>query len=307
MPRPLSFWLCWTLLSLGLAFICRAQEVPSAPRARGIVKVAKVVGDVSVIDTATTLTTKIAPNTLVVDGQVVETGANSSVVLVFSNGAVINLRANSRLEVTEFLQNPFAQAFSVRDAFNEPSSSSTKLILRKGEMISQVKKLNREAGSSFTVETPVGAAGIRGTAFRLGFIPSNTNARFILAMAEGLIRFVPTRGRAVDLPGGRQLVFDAEIDREGRVLSVPDLPEPTNVPASEQAVLQQTLTEAIGAAISIEFAAAAPGVAAPFSSPSATTVPTANAATNGGDVTGRTLASPPPTPPAQRTTPGDGE
>jgi hypothetical protein len=275
-----------------------------------VVKVAKIVGEASVTDVATTLKTKLALNSLVIDGQVIETGPSSSVILVLSNGAIVNLKANSRLEINEFLQNPFSTAFKIGESQQEPSVSTTKLFLRKGEVISQVKKLNREAGSSFTVETPVGAAGIRGTAFRLSYAPLDQVGRFTLSMAEGLIRFTPQGGRSVEVAAGRELTFSADIDPvTGAVRSIPTMPAPAAVSPGNQADLQQGLSEGFGAAITIEFPPAT-GTGGPFATSvsAVSAVPTATPATATVEpVNNSALASPPPTPPTQRTTPGDGE
>lgn len=318
MFRPASLWMSCLLLFCGMCVWSSAQAPSTGvASARGVVKVARIVGEAYVVDTSTSLKTRLSPSSLVVDGQVVETAAKSSVVLVFSNGAVVNLRADSRLEVAEFRQALFTKSLNVGQATNEPSSSNTRLMLRKGEIISQVKKLNREAGSSFTVETPVGAAGIRGTAFSLLYDRRGSVARFALTMAEGLIRFIPLRGRSVDVPAGKALAFDAAIDAAtGRVLSVPETPAPADVAPADAAGLQSALSEAMAAAASIQFAPAS-GTGGQFSvgtatSTSDTTTPTTETAAAAGDATGTTeptssaIASPPPTPPAERTTPGDG-
>lgn len=312
MPRAFSFWLSWMLLLCSGAFIASAQQPNTAPANRGVIKVAKIVGEVTVTDFATTLKTNVALNSLVAEGQSIETGPNSSVVLVLSNGAIVNVKSDSRLEVTQFLQNPFGAPFRVRDALNEPSTSVTKLFLRKGEIISQVKKLNRESGSSFTVETPVGAAGIRGTAFSLSYLPSADTGRFVLAMAEGLIRFLPTGGRSVDVAAGNQLQFSAQIDAQtGEVRSIPNNLAPTAIPGAGLATLQQALGETLGAAVSVEFPTSVDVNGQPIVGNVSTgaTAPTATAEASPASAPSPTtaLAAPPATPPAQRTTPGDGE
>ena len=53
----------------------------------------------------------------------------------------------------------------------EPGTSVTKLNLTRGELVGRVVHLNVDKGSEFTVRTPVGAAGIRGTIFRIIFRP----------------------------------------------------------------------------------------------------------------------------------------
>jgi hypothetical protein len=311
MPRALSIFFAWAFLLCGFVAFGHAQQA-ATPSLRGVIKVARVMGDVNVTDLATSLKTRVTTSTLITEGQVVETGPNSSVVLVLSNGAVVNVRADARLEITQFLQNPFSSTFKVGQATSEPSTSATKLTLRKGEIISQVKKLNREAGSSFTVETPVGAAGIRGTAFRLGYTTSGSTARYMLSMAEGLIQFIPLRGRGVEVAAGREVSFVAQIDpNTGAVINLPATFAPGEVSGADLASLQSFLADALAAAMNVDFApagangqfsvgAAATGETAPV----ATAAPSPDAGADAG-ATGP-IASPPATTPPLRTTGGDG-
>ncbi|HEU5079976.1 MAG TPA: FecR domain-containing protein [Opitutaceae bacterium] len=312
---------CWFTLLCGVAFVARAQSAApaapaaaaSSPQAHGSIKVARVTGEVFAVDKSSGLRSRVSQNSLVADNQVVETGHNASVVLVFSNGAVVNVKADSQLEISEFLQNPFADSFRVREATHEPSVSTTKLYLRKGEIISQVKKLNRDAGSSFTVETAVGAAGIRGTAFRISYlIGSNGVARYALSMAEGLIRFTPLRGRSVEVPAGREISLAAQINlTTSAVMSVGETSPAIEVSPAGMAELQQEVTDTVGAALNVQFVPSATTGQTPSSNSTATTTDssspnTAEPGSDTGDTSGP-LASPPPVPPAQRTTPGDGE
>jgi hypothetical protein len=311
MPRALIHWFRCAFLLCGFVAFAHGQAPAAAqPRGLGAIKVAKVVGEVYVVD-ASSARVRLTPSALVSAGQVIETGANASVVLVFSNGALVNVRANTQLEVNQFLQDPFSGTFSISRAVAEPSTSATRLNLRKGEVVSQVKKLNREAGSSFTIETPVGAAGIRGTAFRLSFVPRATAARFALTMAEGLIQFIPIRGRAVEVGAGKELAFDAQIDATtGQVLSVPDLPALVDVAPSDLAELQAVLLETMGASATIEFTpnpAAGTPVAGATSSTDAPAPEMASAAPGSDPATSVPAASPGPISDTPRLSPGSGE
>ncbi len=302
------------MLTVASFSLLRADEAPAAaivPTVHGTIKIARVSGDVFAVDHATGLKTRLSVNSLVSDGQTVETGPDASVVLVFSNGAVVNVKANAQLSVDEFLQNPFTSAFRLRDAIHEPSVSTTRLDLLKGEIVSQVKKLNRDAGSSFTVETPVGAAGIRGTAFLLSYHNEAGVAHFVLSMAEGLIRFAPLHGRPVEVPAGKEVSASATFDSSGKVATISDVSTPFQVSPASQAVLQQSVADVLGAAMHVEFAPTAQstnGGTSPTggnATPAAGSDPTASPSSN-NDSTDNPLASPPAVPPAQRTTPGDG-
>ncbi|GAB5558569.1 MAG: hypothetical protein SynsKO_02160 [Synoicihabitans sp.] len=116
---------------------------------------------------------------------VLTVGSGSRVILVFSNGATINVMEDSEVEIRQFYQDPFADDFSFAEAETEPSAvSRTEIFLSRGELVGQVKSLNDN--STFNVSTPAGTAGIRGTTFRVVFRPQgNGTAFFTVTTIEG--------------------------------------------------------------------------------------------------------------------------
>ena len=167
-----------------------AASVADAPMPPGLVLVAKVTGEVMMTVNGS------APVQLKVDDKIeqsakINTGAKGSVVLVFSNGATTQIAHDSELVLEEFLQDPFASTVKVSDMTDEPSTSRTKLTLKRGELVGNVKKLNHTRGSKFIVDTPVGAAGIRGTTFKITFRPTGTGQAFSfqLSTVEGNVGF----------------------------------------------------------------------------------------------------------------------
>jgi hypothetical protein len=194
----------------------QAPARPAAPAGRaaanhahaaGTVLVVRVTGEAYAMLAGGTARTPLKQGSLVLVGQVIVTGKNASVILALSNGATVTIAGDSVMAVEEFTQQPFAGAFRVTQLSKEPTSSTTRLNLVKGEIISEVKKLNKEAGSSFSIRTPVGVAGIRGTAFRLAFLDEGGGlASFALVMLEGEIetRFTG-RPAPVIVPQGKQL------------------------------------------------------------------------------------------------------
>src|SRR5690606_15609751 len=134
-------------------------------------------------------------------------GAGASVVLVFSNGASLNVGAESTLSIDEFLQDPFAEEVSVAELTEEPTSSTTRVRLTRGELVGNVKTLKHEQGSSFIVNTPVGAAGIRGTTFRIVFRPdASGRVFFTLSTAEGNVLFEAPAVEGVNVETGKEVV-----------------------------------------------------------------------------------------------------
>ena len=189
--------LSWLVLCAFAAVLSvRAQAPAAAPAAPaspppGLVLVAKVTG-------TATKTLNGERTALKVDDRVeqtakINTGLDSSVVLAFSNGATTQLGADTEMVIDQFLQDPFASTIQVANLDEEPSRSNTKLSLNKGELVGKVAKLKRTSGSTFTVQTPVGAAGIRGTTFRIVFRPTGTGQAFTfqLSTVEGDVNFTP--------------------------------------------------------------------------------------------------------------------
>lgn len=155
-------------------------------------------------------TINVVNGTELAQGYVINTDRNSSVVLVFSNGATLNLAQDSVLTIDEFTQDPFGDDISVSQLSAEPTASQTRLNLSRGELVGNVKKLNYDAGSRFDIQTPVGAAGIRGTTFRIVFRPDGTGkAFFSLTTVEGNV--VLAAG-SVNLPADTSVLGNQEVE-----------------------------------------------------------------------------------------------
>ncbi len=199
----------WGLL---FAFVCAfVAEVSAQGTQAGRIVLARVTGQVTLTLKSDGSTRAAVNNEQIAAGYVVTTAPEASVVLVFSNGATVNLRGDSVLDIESFLQDPFAEDFKIAEATAEPSTSTTRLNLTRGEMIGNVKRLNAAGGSSFTVQTPMGAAGIRGTTFRIIFRPDGTGrAQFSITTIEGNV---------VLIQGGVEIPIDAT-SGEAREISV---------------------------------------------------------------------------------------
>jgi len=114
---------------------------------------------------------------------------------------------------------------------NEPTVSRTNLRLEFGEVVGNVKTLNRAAGSTFSVSTPAGAAGIRGTTFRIVYRPTGDGQAFnyTLSTSEGVVLFEGTTpdgtAAAVNVPRRQEIVLVATINpaTNSIVVSMPAL------------------------------------------------------------------------------------
>jgi hypothetical protein len=286
-----------------------AQGSGSVARPPGRIVVAAVTGDVTVRSGDNPQNAiPLRKGVLISRDQTIFTGKDSRVVLVFSNGATVNLSEKSVLQIDEFLQEPLTEAVKVSTLSDEPTTSTTKLNLVRGELLSNVKHLRIDKGSEFKIETPVGAAGIRGTTFALMFRPDGRKASFALRMLEGLIRlsFANSR-RELDVGKGKQVLLnDIEIDASGKVISLPSTIQPSDVPTSSEAAMAASLQEIIQAQSDTTFDANAPATSPSNPGTPSGTPPTPETAAPAPDTVSPLSPAPQAVEPPARVTPADG-
>jgi hypothetical protein len=185
----------------------------SAQTQAGQIKAAKPEGEVMKLNKDGT-TTAIHNNDSLTETDVITTGAGASVVLVFMNGSTVRLGANSRLAIDEFKMDPLAEDLKMADYSSrekaEPSVSKTALNLSYGELVGDVKHLNKS--SSYSVKTPVGAAGIRGTIFKIVYTPqADGKAFFTVSTAEGLVVMQGVTEKEIPIASGKEVVVTVDI------------------------------------------------------------------------------------------------
>lgn len=198
-----------------------AAAKPAMPSGR--ILLAKVAGTVNrIMDGASTACTV---NDVVPPGTKLSTGGSSSVVLVFSNGAIVELGADSELVLQEFQQVPFGATFKLSEMEEEPSRSQTVLALNRGELVGRVKRLRFDQGSDFTVRSPVGAMGVRGApaTFRMLFRPSGAGQAFFnLRCTTGNVLFHSSQpaspeggvlGAGLSVPAGQEISIAVSVSQ----------------------------------------------------------------------------------------------
>lgn len=235
LPAFARFLLC--LVSL-VAFCTPAI----AQTKTGAIKAVKVSGQV-------TLTAADGKDSVVMENQtlketdVIRTGDNASVVLVFANGATVRLGESSRLAIVEFKMDPLAEDISVAALEREPSISRTHLHLDYGEMVGNVKTLN--TASSYNVRTPVGAAGIRGTTFRILLrFDAQGRVNFTLSTLVGRVVFtgtIPTAGGEVTRTGAEQ---EVSVETGNEVVAIATVTPGTSTVSSLQISNVQSMSTA---------------------------------------------------------------
>jgi hypothetical protein len=254
--------------------------------------VARVEGHVDAISNASGQSRVLHDGDLLSDGTTIVTAVGANVILVFSNGATLNVAADSTLNIDEFIQDPFADNIKISDLKAEPGTSTTKLNLTKGELVGKVVHLNVDRGSEFTVQTPVGAAGVRGTVFKIIFRPGpNGTTIFTVLTSEGRVVLRGVSPTPVDIPAGSKVVVSFDINN-----GVVSGPVSVSGATGSELAQVQVATQAIVTADATTVISNSGGG-------------TSGGGTNGGGTNGGTNGQPPsqPAPAPPQPTPGAGD
>jgi hypothetical protein len=243
--RALTF-LVISLVAGMAPLVGQAAPMASPAKVKGRIIAARIEGQVSAISTLDGTIRKLQTGDEISDETEVETAGGSNAILVFSNGASVNLAAESKLNIEEFIQDPFSDQLKFSDLKREPSTSVTRLNIVEGEIVGKVVHLNVDKGSEFTVKTAVGAAGIRGTTFRIVFRPNlkTGKAFFVVTTTEGTVVFKGVTASAVSIPAGRTVTatFDytapTVANPQGTVANTPVTITTTAVTSAETSQVQ---------------------------------------------------------------------
>jgi len=208
----------------------------SAQTAAGQIKAAKVEGQVSKIKADGT-TAPLKNGDMLTETDAVLTGKGGGVVLVFSNGSSVKVGSDTRLAIDEFKMDPLAEDLKPGELKGgEPSVSQTKLNLAYGEMVGDVKKLNKS--STYSIKTPVGAAGIRGTVFRIVFRPAaDGKAFFTISTADGKVVMEGVTTAEIPVDAGKEVVVEIDTNNPANPnIVTQDIPAATKTLITEASV-----------------------------------------------------------------------
>ena len=194
----------------------------------GIIKAFRVKGGVQLIDDSTGASSTLEDGQTFSQGYTVTTSENSSVVLLFSNGASVIVNAKSVLSVSKFLQEPYDPGLGeYTDLDADPSQSDTLLKMDYGEIIGNVKSLRQE--SNYQVDTPAGSAGIRGTTYTIKIERQFNDStglmsyKLTITNADGNVEFTTTgttSGTFEPIPEGTEVIIEADLNTDSNNLDV---------------------------------------------------------------------------------------
>ena len=196
---------------------------PFEDRGKGAIIIASATGKVMVIPAprySGSQEVKPVPRDVIIgeplpDGSTIMTGANSEADLLLTTGSLAKVGPNSKLVLSAFWQKDFrASAKKVTDLKEETSPSRVAFKLEIGDLVVDVKKLNRE--SSFVVESPLGDAGIRGTQFGFSSDPKSTG----LSVLEGKVTFQDSKKRTTSVETSKKI--EGTREGAGKLIVLPE-------------------------------------------------------------------------------------
>jgi sulfatase modifying factor 1 len=172
----------------------------------------------------------------IASGATLTTGGGASADLLLTNGTLAHLGANTKLVLTALYQKSFSGTNQkASELTREVSPSRTALKLEEGDLVVEVRKLNKE--SSFLISTPIAHAGIRGTQFKVKASADSAE----LSVLEGRVDFLDAEQTATAVETAK---------KAGAVKGA--LAKLEDMSASEQAEVKQAVEQAKGASASID-------------------------------------------------------
>ena len=174
---------------------------------KGAIIIAGLEGQVTVVNNTTQIPLppeKVVAGGVLFDGHTIKTGPSSKIILLLTNGTITTVKPETSLNFKKFTQEKFdTTQTKLNDLEGEPSSSNTVLDIEFGDLVVDVKKLDKK--SSFNIESPVGTAGIRGTVPAIS-VAKTPDGGFTqtTSMLRGEIAFTPSGGGLPTLLGPGQ-------------------------------------------------------------------------------------------------------
>jgi hypothetical protein len=201
--------------------------VANAALQNGKIQTDVTVGEVYTLD-AKAKPVRVIPGHYYDQGSTFSTKEDSTIQLVFSNGATLLLSPNTTVVVRTFKQVPINLPAPGKylEVDREPSPSVTEIILEKGKVVGEVRKLNSQ--SSYTIRTGVGIVKIKGTIFTVAYAEDvakgagNIDTSCVRGSVD-LTLFGSNSG-AVPVEAGKRITAQGPIvDENGKTRDIPEI------------------------------------------------------------------------------------
>lgn len=202
-PSPNPFCAMIRVFSLLVALLA-CSGLAAVPIAE--VKAVNVLGAVSLI-TADGSSATVQEQQRVGAGARLKTGADSTVTLYFSTGAVAILQPQSEVVLQRFEQAPYAARLGSFVSLKEdPSTSHVQIKVLSGKIVGRTASLRDD--STFEILTPAGTTRILGTSWSVTVAGPNAEGGYDVAVSkpDGTLVVVTSSGE-VALPDGASLTL----------------------------------------------------------------------------------------------------
>lgn len=218
------------LLALGLA----SPAAVSAALQKGIIEVGKTQG-VAVAKDASGRKANLTQGQTFKEGTRIETQANTTVQLIFSNGATILVTPETQIAIKVFTQvaSPLIVAGKYLELQAEPSPSIVQIELFRGKIIGEARKLN--PSTQFTVKTPVGLTRVRGTVWTDEYIfdEQKQSGQQTTTCVKGQVEVNDLKGSLpIPIIKGQEVVISAPAPKPPRLFLDEDEPLTGDMPPS---------------------------------------------------------------------------
>jgi hypothetical protein len=178
-----------TLITLVAATLVGCGQASLTPSTLTILSITE--GNVLVMKMDTNSWTEAQAGMSLEAGDIIKTGDNSSAEITFFDGSTIELQAGTEIKIASL------------DISTDTGSTTITLEQTIGNTISRVIKL-LDPASRYEVETPTGAAGVRGSVLTVQVIEDGTTW---VTNQKGNI-YTVAQGVEVQVPEGRQCVIN---------------------------------------------------------------------------------------------------
>lgn len=245
-------------LVTGVAGAFVALSAAVAELAPGALTAGSVSGNVTYATAGSSEFKPLVAGAALTQGSTVKTGANSSATIVFSSGSSAAIGADSTIELTKFEQEAFSGPIPTK---GEPSVSVTEIKVVNGTVAAKVNKLKK--GSSYTVNSPVGAAGVRGTTFNVSFNAST--GQLTVSTIEGLVVLTATAtGLSTEVSGTQTKAVVTGVDASSVIVeNVVLTPEQAQALVNVVAAIAPNLAQETAATANNALPADAPRIVVP--------------------------------------------
>jgi len=201
--------------------------VANAALQNGKIQTDVTVGEVYTLD-AKAKSVRVIPGQYYEQGSTFSTKEDSTIQLVFSNGATLLLSPNTTVVVRTFKQVPINLPTPGKylEVDREPSPSVTEIILEKGKVVGEVRKLNSQ--SSYTIRTGVGIVKIKGTIFTVAYADDEAkeSGNIDTSCVRGSVDLTlfGSNSGAVPVEAGKRITAQGPIvDENGKTRDIPEI------------------------------------------------------------------------------------